>query len=655
MAIFTRTRQDETVAPTTTWPSTDVGHGGGTPLRRVRRSMWRRWGWLLAAATLLAGVLTGVEVGTGTSTYPVSAVFARAPGLFPGAAVEVVGVPVGTVTSVRNVGDEVKVGLAIDHGRAIPATATASLVSPEILGEPSIDLAPGYTGGPALGRGAVIPMSRTAVPVSTEQVLRSLETYLKRVNPHAVGDLVTNLAQDFQGQGKNLHQLISGAAGTLKLLATKANDLGQLDGALAQLTGTLDSRSAQITQLISDYDTVSGVIAQHGAQLGGAISQLSAASTQLVKLLVPNLAPLESDIGTVTTVGRTIDRNLTSIDQILSASTTLFTGARRVYTSTYNWLTLNSQMPAGLTGAILAGMVRDRLAGVCRRILAHHAAGLTSKDRQTLATCGTPASSFFDPIIGEVPTILNDVRAGKLPTPTSPAQMLHQGLDRIPGVGTSPPSNPKETAPASAPRASSPGSSSTTAPTSSTPTSTAKTCLGGLLHTAIECSAACPTTRAGGTSSGSAQPPTTNSTTPGSTTPTASTADCTSSTPKSATTGTSKNSGGLGGLLSYDVPAAGSHGLASGTARGPSLRGPSLHGPSLHGPSLSLEATRELPPLPMTAPGAHRRRSRPSSHLATARGVARARRRGASRVHRHDVHRHDVRRHDVRADWKAHR
>ncbi|MGH8982037.1 MAG: MCE family protein, partial [Acidimicrobiales bacterium] len=567
MAIFTRTRTDEALDRSAEWPQAGDSHGPDGHWHRVRHGAGRRRWWVAAAVVVLAGCLVGVEVSSGPTTYPVQAVFARAPGLFPGAAVEVVGVPVGTVTSVRNVGDEVRVGLAIDHGRAIPALARAALVSPEILGEPSIDLSPGYTGGPVLRSGAVIPMSRTAVPVSTEQMLKALDAYLKRVNPHAVGGLVSNLAQDLQGQGRHLHRLISGAAGTLQLLATKADDLGQLDGSLAQLTGTLDARSSQITQLITDYDTVSGVVAQHGTELGGAITQLSQASTELVKLLVPNLAPLETDVGTVTTVGRTIDRNLTSIDQILSASTALFTGARRVYTSTYNWLTLNAQLPPGLTGAILAGMVRDRLAGVCRRVLANHAAGLSAKDLQTLQTCGTPASSFFSPIIDEIPTVLNDVNAGKLPTLTSPAKMLQQGLAEIPGTGAttaSPSTNGTGTSPSAGSPTPTPGKPNAT-------TTTSHTCLGGLLHTAVKCSTKCKTATSGkpktktATSKKVTSKAATSNKATSKTPKTAKskTATCTSATPSkgskgtTGTSGTPTSDGGLGGLLSYDVPASG--------------------------------------------------------------------------------------------------
>ncbi len=548
MAIFTRSTEDRASLGTAPWAASDGnGHGNGNghgrgPLGAARSVVRRPWWWAILAVVLAAATLAGVEVTAGPGTYLVSARFARAPGLFPGAAVEVLGVPVGTVTSVRNVGDEVVVKLAISRDERVPRGVTAALVSPEILGEPDIDLTPGYTGGPTLRAGAVIPMSKTAVPVSTEQVLKSLRTTLERINPRAVGGLVSNLAQDLHGQGKNLNRLISGAAGTLQLLATKADTLGQMNGSLAQLTGALDARTSQITQLITNYDTVSGVIAQHSSQLSSALVQFSQASSELVQLLEPNLVPIEKDVGTVTTVGRTLDRNLTSIDEILSSEVALFTGARRVYTSTYNWLTLNSQSPTGLTGAILTSMVRSRLEGVCRRILAHHATGLTATQRKTLETCGSTSSRFFTKSLSQLPAILNDVRAGRLPAAGSAASMFAKGLEKIPGV-----------------RSSSPNGSSAKK-TSTQPTSTSTTN---------------PTSGSGGTGT------TGSGTTSGGSTGTA-TKTCLLGLLKCGSSGSGTTSGSGSGLLSYDVPAA------------------------AHRATLRASAVQELPPLPAGAPGAVR-------------------------------------------------
>ena len=223
---------------------------------------------------------------------------------------------------------------------------------------------------------------------------------------------MTNLATDLDGQGANLNKLIASAAGTVQLLATKGNDLGQLNGTLAQLTGTLDTDTSQIEQLVEQYDTVSTTVAQHSGQLNDAITQLAGASSGLVSLLVPNLQPLEADVGTVTTVGRTLDRNLSSVDEILQNGNNLFQGAERAYDPTYNWLDLNLATAPGVTGAYIAGLLRDRLAGICRRIVANHSSGLSAAVLATLNQCGNPSSGFFDPLLNDIPTILDTLNGG---------------------------------------------------------------------------------------------------------------------------------------------------------------------------------------------------------------------------------------------------
>ena len=60
-------------------------------------------------------------------------------------------------------------------------------------------------------------------------------------------------------------------------------------------------------------------------------------------------------MGTVTTVGRTLDRNLANVDEILQNGNNLFHGAQRAYDPNYNWLDLNLQLAPGVTGAYLAG------------------------------------------------------------------------------------------------------------------------------------------------------------------------------------------------------------------------------------------------------------------------------------------------------------
>ncbi|MGH9299684.1 MAG: MCE family protein, partial [Acidimicrobiales bacterium] len=357
----------------------------------------------VAAVVLAAGA---VYLTSSPGTYEVHAIFPSAQGVFTGASVRLLGVRVGTVTDVHYARGSVEVTMQVNGSQPLPAATRAALISPLLLGQPDVELSPGYTGGPTLAEGGTIPEARTAVPVSTDELLRQLQRVLGAVKPQSMHDLVGNLATDLAGQGSQLNQLISGASGTLQLLASKGNDLGRLNGSLASLTGTLRAHESQLLALIQDYDTVAGVIASHQQALGAGIDDLSKASAQLAGLLSPNLKPLEQDVAVITTAGRTLDRNLSNLDGVMASSRSLFAAAHRAYDPVHRWLNLNNQLAPGLTTAIVESLVRDRLAGICRRVLAHHSSGLSASQKATLATCGNPSSGYFDPILSIIPDLL---------------------------------------------------------------------------------------------------------------------------------------------------------------------------------------------------------------------------------------------------------
>jgi virulence factor Mce-like protein len=529
-------------------------------IRRIMHSKIFTFG--VVAVVIAAGVVIGVKLTSGTPTYPVNVVYTSAPGLFTGAAVDVLGVKVGSVTNVQNVGDTVHVTLAVNQGTKIPASAFASLVAPQLLGSPDVDLNPGYTGGSYLPANATIGENHTAVPVSTDELLKELQRSLSALNPHAVGSLVSNLATDLDGQGQNLNKLIASAAGTVQLLAEKGNDLGQLNGTLAQLTGTLDTDTTQIESLIQQYDTISTTVAQHSGQLNDAITQLSGASSSLVQLLVPNLAPLEADAGTVTTVGRTLDRNLANVDAILQNGNNLFHGAQRAYDPTYNWLNLNLQLAPGVTGAYIAGLLRDRLAGICRRLATNHASGLSSTVLATLTDCGNPSSGFFDSLTNVIPTIINDL-TGQTPSTTA-GSLLGQGLQQIEGATQGAGANSANSTPSSKAPTSS-GTSTTTTTVPPTTTTTTQPC--NLITSLLGC-------KAGSSSSGSG----------------------------SGSTKTKTSSGGLGGLLSNEVTQAQQAAVASATPAtsggGSTVTATATPATANQAPSLTAPAAALLPPLP---------------------------------------------------------
>ena len=113
-------------------------------------------------------------------------------------------------------------------------------------------------------------------------------------------------------------------------------------------------------------------------------------------------------MGTVTTVGpHPRSQPLHRSTRSCRTATTSSRGPQRAYDPNYNWLNLNLATAPGVTGAYIAGLLRDRLAGICRRIVANHSSGLSAAVLATLNQCGNPSSGFFDPLLNDIPTILN--------------------------------------------------------------------------------------------------------------------------------------------------------------------------------------------------------------------------------------------------------
>ncbi len=89
---------------------------------------------------------------------------------------------------------------------------------------------------------------------------------------------------------------------------------------------------------------------------------------------------------------------------------------------------LNTQSNPRELSAQLGASIRDALASLCRRLAAKQPALAPA-----LAVCGNPASGFFDPIIGLLPTLL-----AAIPGQTAPAasadEAFARGLKAIPGL-----------------------------------------------------------------------------------------------------------------------------------------------------------------------------------------------------------------------------
>ncbi len=112
---------------------------------------------------------------TRAGTTKITAYFDKSVGIYEGSDVRVLGVKVGSVDGVEPQGDQVKVDMRVDRGVDIPADAKAAQVTPSVVSDRYIQLAPAYTGGEKMASGAVISRDRTATPVEVDQLYASIE------------------------------------------------------------------------------------------------------------------------------------------------------------------------------------------------------------------------------------------------------------------------------------------------------------------------------------------------------------------------------------------------------------------------------------------------------------------------------------------------
>lgn len=236
---------------------------------------------------LLAGVLVAAVllVGNGhLGTKTVSAVFETATGIYPGDQVRVAGVPVGTITSIRAEGTQIRIDMDMDDDVPVPEDARAIVVAENLVSARFVQLAPMYTSGPTLPDGATIPRSRTAVPVEWDEVKNQLNRLATDLGPHgevsstSVGRFIDSAADALDGNGAKLRETISELSGAAAIFADSSGDLVGTVRNLQTFVSVLRDSSEQIVAFEDRLSTLT-------TALDGSRSDLDAALTDLAGVI----------------------------------------------------------------------------------------------------------------------------------------------------------------------------------------------------------------------------------------------------------------------------------------------------------------------------------------------------------------------------------
>ena len=160
-----------------------------------------------------------------------------------------------------------RVVLSVPNDIPLPADVNATIIPLSLVGERYVQLFPAWKAGqPRLKPNAVIPLSRTSVPVEPDEALAALKHLLDSIDPQATGKLITNLAAGLDGTGEDLNAALKGLGTITETLGDKDEKVGAIIDHFDRLTATLASRDQTLGRVLDAFAVTTDALADERAR-----------------------------------------------------------------------------------------------------------------------------------------------------------------------------------------------------------------------------------------------------------------------------------------------------------------------------------------------------------------------------------------------------
>jgi len=256
---------------------------------------------LIGIVAVLVTATTWLIVRAGKDKT-ITAYFTAAIGVYPGSDVRVLGVAVGSITSVEPQGQQVRITMTIDSGVAIPAGANALVVTPSLVSDRYVQLTPVYTGGAEIADGAVIPLNKTIVPVELDQLFASLDRLTTALGPDganadgALNELLHSGATTLDGNGAKIGELIRELGKATQTLSGSQDDFFATVDNIQKFTTMLATNDAQVRRFNTQLAQISQFFADERDSFAAALRELAEALGTVQKFVQDNRARIKSNV-----------------------------------------------------------------------------------------------------------------------------------------------------------------------------------------------------------------------------------------------------------------------------------------------------------------------------------------------------------------------
>jgi phospholipid/cholesterol/gamma-HCH transport system substrate-binding protein len=260
----------------------------------------------VAVAVLLLAATFFVFVGGGGEDRTVTAHFSRAVAIYKGSEVRLMGVRIGTVNAVVPEGDSVRVEMTYDGNYKLSAAAKAAIVTPTLVADRFVQLAPAYTGGAQLKNDADIPLAKTGTPVELDRIYKSLANLSEALGPNganahgALSSVLSSGANALRGQGALANRTLLSMSKAIQAFGDNSGALFSSVRQLSELTSVLATNDAFVQQFIGDLAGVSAQLAGERNDLSDALASLARVVTVVKTFVHDNKQALTTNVQNLT-------------------------------------------------------------------------------------------------------------------------------------------------------------------------------------------------------------------------------------------------------------------------------------------------------------------------------------------------------------------
>jgi phospholipid/cholesterol/gamma-HCH transport system substrate-binding protein len=323
----------------------------------------------LAVALVLALVAGIVVAARSLSTMDrthITAYFDNSNGLFRGDEVRILGVAVGAIDAIEPEPNRVKISFWVDDTVKVPAEVRAAILSPQLVTARAIQLTPAYTGGPVMRSGAVIPQTRTAVPLEWDDLRAQLDKLTATLQPtqpggvSTLGAFINTAADNLRGQGANIRDTIIKMSQALSILGDHSNDIFATIKNLSVVVSALHDSSGLLRELNGNLASVTALLANDPDEVGHAISDLNTVVGDTTSFIADNREALGTTTDKLSSISKAVGDSLDDIKQTLHVAPTAF----------QNFINIYQPAQSALSGALAINNFANPISFICGAIQA---------------------------------------------------------------------------------------------------------------------------------------------------------------------------------------------------------------------------------------------------------------------------------------------